>query len=232
MEFALQNMMVKALLTRQKDKASIKIIHRIVLEVETQEKWDNLFKLDPQSFCMTPKKFKSHSMCIAAVKHNLSFFKHVPNKHMTPDICEDIIKKKLAYIYLIPNEYKTKTMCTYAATKSPSLILYEGGIPLTLREQWMYDKLIYCNPHYLDRIPEVYISPIMIRNLEYCTDDYCTDECSVAGRIQKIIANRRKNIIFNRQIHQELYPIAWAPYRIRDWCLDTDRQKRIKNVFI
>ena len=133
---------------------------------------------------MTPNKFKSHSMCVAAVKHNLSFFKHVPNEHMTPDICEDIIKKRVVYMYLIPNEYKTKTMCTYAATKSPSLILYEGGIPLTLREQWMYDKLIYCNLHYLDRIPEVYISPIMIRYLENAPY-YWAEEYSVAGRIQK-----------------------------------------------
>ena len=192
----------------------------LLLLTDTQDKWNRIFKILPDSFCTMSNQYKTITICTQALNYKLSLFKHIPILHRTPNLCWQAITQNIELMYIISTKQKTSAMCNYAAQCRPEMILYEGGVPLTFRLPWMYEKLVNVNSSYIGDVPEVYISPKIISHLN-----------KNKQRSSLIIRLRNTHIKINKEIKQDLLVGAWAPYRVRDWCLDTDTQKRLDISF-
>ena len=194
-------------------------VRTLLLLPDTQDKWNIIFKILPDTFCTMQNQYKTLTICTQALDYKLSFFKHIPHQHMTPDLCWKAITQNIALMYIIPSKQKTSAMCNYAAACRPEMILYEGDVPLTFRLPWMYERLVNVHSSYIGDVPEVYISPKIISHLPK------------NRRSSFIIRLRNAHIKSNKQIEQGLLVDAWVSYRVRDWCLDTDTQKRLAISF-
>ena len=209
----------KGLVSSLSDPEILRAHLDIITLPESQKKWDNISKIIPDCFCTMPNEFKTLFICTKALHYKLSLFKYIPFKHLSPDLCWYAITQNIFLIYLIPTKKKTAAMCNYAAKLHPEMILCEEGVPLTYRLPWMYEELVAVNDHYLEDIPEVYISKNIILKLHKKRKNL------------HIIRLRNAHTETNKKVAQDLLEYAWAPYRVRDWCLDIEQQRHLSICF-
>ena len=156
---------------------------------------------------------------------------------VTADYCWKKVIKDINEMHIIPTLYKTQKLCDYAAKCRIELILFERGIPLTFRRPWMYHDLLQKQLFYISHIPEIYIpSYLLLLPLKFKAQRHMKRQHTHYKLLHRCIT--RSTTIYqdhkkqNNDIKKELLIFAWAPYRVKNWCLDVENQKRISVSFL
>ena len=156
---------------------------------------------------------------------------------LTAEFCWRTVVRNINEMINIPTLYKTQELCDFAGKCRIELILFETGIPLTFRKPWMYKELLNKQLFYISHIPEIYIPSYLLllpltfkpqihkkrQNTHYKLLHRC---------ISKATTTYQQHIDQNRDIKKELLIFAWAPYRVRNWCLDIEIQRRLSLSFL
>ena len=219
----------------------------IVEEPEQIAEAHTVFSNSINFFPMMMDQHKTQEICCSAFNHNQIFFKYIPDQFITIDMCWKGVTTNIKKMYEIPTIKKTIELCNYAARIQIELILHEKGIPLTHRRKWMYHLLIEKQLFFISHIPEIYIPLALFKSSSSSSQIITQHLKKTKGKskwinttkskllhrcVDNVITTYEDHIKSNINIKKELLIYAWAPYRTRDWCMDTETQARLCRSFL
>ena len=139
--------------------------------------------------------------------------KYVPEELKTQEMCNEAMQENLAVLFVVPDRFKTEDMCIKALEVDPWRL---RDVPDNLKTEEMCNKAVEDDPSSLQFVSDWFVTQ---EQLDIWFDDdywYHVDE------IIEWYKGYQKRKAQKVKIKEELFPIAWHPDRVINWCMSED----------